>query len=202
MNRFPDTFQTVTDRNLFGPNVPYGMNTMTRWLTNSGWIAQALISLTHSSIARQTIMSAMFLQLQSELCPPQHCPLLPKLDILVVDANENSNRNGKLKTTSRADHWTHMRSKLLVKRNYINCGTWRCTSTPPKQRHGHEQDATLLASSGSIPTTEVPKLHVTARVWCVQRCTTKGLNRSSRQHLRWKLFEFYHVCVSGRRFSS
>ena len=34
MNRFPDTFQTVTDRGLFG------MNTLTRWLTNSGCIAQ------------------------------------------------------------------------------------------------------------------------------------------------------------------
>ena len=37
MNRFPDTFQTVTDRGLFG------MDTLTRWFTNSGCIAQALI---------------------------------------------------------------------------------------------------------------------------------------------------------------
>ena len=33
MNRFPDTFQTVTDRSMFGPHVPRGMNTLTRWLT-------------------------------------------------------------------------------------------------------------------------------------------------------------------------
>ena len=35
MNRFPDTFQTVTDSSLFGPKVHHGMNTLTRWLTNS-----------------------------------------------------------------------------------------------------------------------------------------------------------------------
>ena len=36
MNRFPDTFLTVTDRSLFGPNVPYCTNALTKWLTNSG----------------------------------------------------------------------------------------------------------------------------------------------------------------------
>ena len=94
MNRFPDTFQTVTDRNLFGPNVLHGMNTLTRWLTNSGCVAQAFSSPTHSSTVRQTIMSAMSQQLQSDLCvaaakdQPQHRPLLPKLDILAVDPDE------------------------------------------------------------------------------------------------------------------
>ena len=29
MNRFPDTFQTVTDRSLFGANVPHSANTLT-----------------------------------------------------------------------------------------------------------------------------------------------------------------------------
>ena len=91
MNRFPDSFQTVTDRNLFGPNVLHGMNTLTRWLTKSGCVAQPFSSLTHSSTVRQTIMSAMSQQLQSDLCvaaakdQPQHRPLLPKLDILAVD---------------------------------------------------------------------------------------------------------------------
>ena len=94
MNRFPDTFQTVIDRSLFGPSVPHGMNTLTRWLTNSGCVAQALSSLTHSSTVRQTILSAMSQQLQSDLCvaaakdQPQHRPFLPKLDILAVDPNE------------------------------------------------------------------------------------------------------------------
>ena len=94
MNRFPDTFLTVTDRDLFGPNVLHGMNTLTRWLTNSGCVAQTLSSLTHSSTWRQTTTSAMSQQLQSDLCaagatdPLQHRPLLPKLDILAVDQDE------------------------------------------------------------------------------------------------------------------
>ena len=68
MNRFPDTFQTVTDRGMFGPNVVHGTNMLTRWLTNSGCVAQVLSSLTHSSTVRQTIMSAMSQQLQSDQC--------------------------------------------------------------------------------------------------------------------------------------
>ena len=59
MNRFSETFQTVIDRCLFGPNVPHGMNTLTRWLTHSGCIAQALSSSTHSSMVRRTITNAM-----------------------------------------------------------------------------------------------------------------------------------------------
>ena len=94
MNRFPDTVQKVTDRSLFGPNVSHGMNTLTRWLTNSGCVAQARSSLNHLSIVRQTVMSATSQQLQSDLCvagnsdPLQHRPPLPKLDILAVDADE------------------------------------------------------------------------------------------------------------------
>ena len=80
VNRFPDTFQTVTDRSLFVPNVTHGTNTLTRWLTNSGCVPQALSSATNSSTVHQTIMSAMSQQLQSDLCatgatdPPQHRP--------------------------------------------------------------------------------------------------------------------------------
>ena len=64
------------------------------------------------------------------------------------------------------------------------CGTGRCT--PPKQKHGHEQDATQLAS---IPRKVAPKHRLTACVWCVRKCATKRSNRSFRQHLRWKLYE-------------
>ena len=79
---------------MFGLNVPHGMNTLTRWLTNSGCIPQALSSSTHSSTVRQTIMIAISQQLHSDLCaagttdPPQHRPPLPKLDILAVDSDE------------------------------------------------------------------------------------------------------------------
>ena len=57
-------------------------------------VAQALSSLTHSSTVRRTIMSAMPKQSQSDLCvvaakdQPKHRPLLPKLDILAVDPDE------------------------------------------------------------------------------------------------------------------
>ena len=50
-----------------------------------------------------------------------------------------------------------------------------------------------LASSGSIPTKEAPKPHVTVPVWCVRRCAMKGSNRSSRQHFFWKLYESYSL---------
>ena len=70
------------------------MNTLARWLTNSGCVAQALSSLNHSPTARQTIMSAVSQQSQSDLGvagtsdPLQHRPLLSKLDISAVDADE------------------------------------------------------------------------------------------------------------------
>ena len=167
-------------------------------LTNSGCIAQALSSSIHSSTARQTIMSALSKQLQSDLSaagttdPLQHRLPLPKL--------EHRLRNGKLKTMSWEDHWSHVRSLLLVKRKYRICGTWRCTSTPPKRNREHERDANQLASSGLVPTKAVPKPHVTARVWCVRKCARKGSNRSSRQHLRWKLFEFCFVLLVRKTF--
>ena len=122
MNRFPDTFQTVTDRSLFGPNVPGKMIALTKWLTNSGCVAQALSSLSHSSSVRQTIMSAMSQQLQSDLCvagtsnPPQTRLTFPKLDILAVDADQGCLKNGKRRMMSSEGHWTRVKSKLLVKR--------------------------------------------------------------------------------------
>ena len=86
INMFPDMCQTVTDRDLFGVNTP------TRWLTNSGCIVQALStsnyqeskgkvagkpaapenpgtpgisedSESHPPTVRQTMVSAMFQQL-------------------------------------------------------------------------------------------------------------------------------------------
>ena len=88
MNRFLDMFQPVTDNGLFG------VNTLTRWLTNSGCIAQALIGTGGPVVIGQTVMKAMSQQLQSDLCDvaatdqPQHRLPPPKLDILAVDADE------------------------------------------------------------------------------------------------------------------
>ena len=81
-------FQKVTDRDLFG------MNTLTRWLTNSGCIAQAFLGTGKLVANAQTKRKAVSQQLQSDLCvaaakdQPQHRPLLPKLDILAVDPDE------------------------------------------------------------------------------------------------------------------
>ena len=86
MNRFPDMFQTVIDRDLFG------MNTLTRRLTNSGCIAQALLGTGKLVANGQTIMKAMRQQLQSNLC--------------VAAAKDGA----------RAEQWTHMRSKMPARR--------------------------------------------------------------------------------------
>ena len=69
------------------------------------------------------------------------------MEIRAVDADETPPEEWEAD-----DDWTHVRSKLVVKRKYGICGTWRCTGIPPKQSHGRKQDATQLASSGSIPT--------------------------------------------------
>ena len=184
MNRFPDAFQTVTDRSLFGPNVPHSMDTLTRWLTNSVCIAQAPSSSTHSSTVRQTIMSVILSNCTAR--PECHWNDGPDATssvfcrswkFLRLMLTKHRLRNGKLKMTSRADHFTHERSKLLVKRKYSMCGTWRCTGTPPKQRHGHELHATKLASSGSIPTKVAPKLHVTTRVLVCTEVRHKGVEQ-------------------------
>ena len=69
MNRFPDTFQTVTDSCLFGPkNLGKGMKTLTGWLTNSSCIAQAVSTPTRLPSMCQTILKAMSQHLQSDLC--------------------------------------------------------------------------------------------------------------------------------------
>ena len=122
MNRFSDRFQSVTDRSLFGPNVPHGMNTLLRWLTNSGCVAQALSSLTHSSTVRQTIKSA---------CPSNYIQTCVPLEgrthrnivrlcrswiFLRLTRMKNRLRSGKQRTMSRGDHWTHVRSKLLCQK--------------------------------------------------------------------------------------
>ena len=90
MNRFPDTFQTVTDRDLFGVNTP------TRWLTNSGFIVRNLRILGKLTcpLCAKRLRIAMSQQLQSDLCvagakeQPQRRPPLPKLDILAVEPDE------------------------------------------------------------------------------------------------------------------
>ena len=74
--RFPSTFQTVTDSRLLGPRAApvqererhevNGVKTSTRWLTNSGYIAQLLSTPSYSLSLYQMIMKAMSQQLLSD----------------------------------------------------------------------------------------------------------------------------------------
>ena len=184
------------------------MRTLTRWLTNSGCIAQALSTPTHLPSMRQTMMKAMSQSLRSDLHVvaaterPQHRPPLPKLDILAVDADEEPQMEWEVEDDVKGgrDHWTHRRSQLPVKRKYSIRWTGRCMSTPPKRKHRHERDANQLAFNGSIPTKVAPKPHVTVRVWCVRRCAIKESNQSSPQHLRSKLCESHSVLRVKKTF--
>ena len=199
MNRFPDTFQTVTDRRLFGPDLPHGMNTLTRWLTNSGCVAQAISSLNHSSTVDQTTMSAMSQQSRSELCAatakhqPQHRPLLPKLDILAMDLDEEPPEEREAEDDVKGGPLDPHEAKNAREKEvkYL----W------DMKLYEYSTEAEARARTGRNPvgfkwidtTKEAPKPHVTVRVWCVRMCATKESSRSCRQHLRWKLCESYSV---------
>ena len=161
MNRFPDTFQTVTDRSLFDPNVPGKMIALTKWLTNSGCVAQALSSLSHLFSVRQTMMSAMSRQLQSDLCvagtsnPPQTRPTLPKLDILAVDADQ-----GLSEEWERERH--DMRQSLCQWINKDEGNKWTKHSTI--HRKGSMQLPTGLKSLKTVQRISTPLNHLSAGV--------------------------------------
>ena len=154
-----------------GTHEVHGVKTPTRWLTNSGCIAQLLSTPTHPLGLYQTITEAVSQQLQSDLCvavaaeQSPHRPSLPKLDILAVDADEGT----ELEWEAEDD----------VKRKPLN----------PQQKHGHERDATQCDSNGLIPTKVAQKHLVTARVWYVRRCPIRGSSRSSQQRRLWKICE-------------
>ena len=174
MNRFPDTFQTLTHRSLFGPPVFPRYEHVDEMVDKFRMGRTGISSLTHSSTASND----------------HEC------NVSAIATRPGCRWNfGSIAASS-----ANVKSKLPVKRKYSTCGTWRCTSTPLKRKHGHEQDATQLASSGSTPIKEVPKAHVTARVWCVRKCVMKGSNRSSRQHLHWKLCESCSVLRARKTF--
>ena len=176
MNRFPDTFQTMTDKNWFGPDVPHGTNTLTRLLTKL-WMrctgTQLADSLVHCAPNDQECnvpaiairpgcrwnfgSTAAFVRLRQSWTSWRLMQM------------KNCLRIGKQRTMSRRDHLIRGKSKLPVKRQQSICGTWSCTSTPLKLRHGHELDATELASSRSIPTkgsAEAPRYR--SRLVCTQ----------------------------------
>ena len=127
MNRFPDTFQTVTDSCLFGPkSLGKVMKTLTGWLTNCSCIAQALSTQNHSPSLRQSITKAMSVVVTTQ--QPQHRPPLPKLDILAVDADEAPPEEWEAEDDVKGGLLDPLEAKALVKRKYSIGGTWRCTS--------------------------------------------------------------------------
>ena len=95
---------------------------------------------------RQTILSAMSQQLQSDLCvaaakdQPQHRPLLPKLDILAVDPDEEFLEEWEAEDDVKGGPLDPREVKMPVRRKYSICGTWRCTSTPLKQKEPCRQN--------------------------------------------------------------
>ena len=47
---------------------------------------------------------------------PQHRPLLPKLDILAVDPDEELQEEWEAEDDVKGDHWIHVKSKMSVRR--------------------------------------------------------------------------------------
>ena len=87
------------------------MNRLTRWLTNSGCIAQALSTSTHKPTVCQTTTKATPQLLQSDLCAtaakdhPKHRRLLPKLDILAVDQDEELQEEREAEDDVKGGPW-------------------------------------------------------------------------------------------------
>ena len=198
MNLFPDAFRTVTDRSLFRPDLPHGMNTLTRWLTNSGCVAQALSSSNHSSTVGRTTMSAISQQLRSDLGVAgtsdalQHRPPLPKLDIPAVDAVRMRNRLRKWEVEDDVKGGPLDLREVKTAREKEIEYLW------DMEVYEYSTEAEARARTGCNPVglkwidtnKGSAEAHVPVRVSCVRRCVIKV---SSRQHFRWKVCESYSV---------
>ena len=148
MDKFPDAFQTVTDRNLFGPNVPHGL------LTNTGCVAQALSSLNQSCTVRQTTMSAKCPNNynQTWVDPLQHRQPLPKLDILAVGTHEEPPGVGEAEDDVKGGPLDTRDVKAARQKKLQYLWDTEVYDHSPKRNRGHERDAPQLALRGSIPT--------------------------------------------------
>ena len=145
----------------------------------------------------QTVMKAMPQQLQSDLCDaaatdhPEHRIPLPKPDTLAVDADGEPQPEWKAEDDVKGGpldpHEVKAARQKEIQYLWDREEYEYFIEAESKTRAGRTQ----LASNGSIPTNVAPKPHVTVHVWCARRCAIKGSNRSSRQHLPWKLYGFY-----------
>ena len=99
-------------------------------------------------------MSAMSQQLQSDLRvartsdPLQQRQPLPKLDIPDVNADEEPHEEWEAEDDVKGGPLDPRDVKNAREKEIKYLWKWRCMSTPLKRRHGREQDATQLASSG------------------------------------------------------
>ena len=126
---------------------------------------------------------------------------MPKLDVLAVDADEETTSGvGSGGRCQGRDRWIHTSSKLPVKRT--DSILWdRDVSTPPKRKHGHEGDATQLTSSESVPTKVAPNPTLPLASGVYGGVPRRGLNRSSQQHRPWKLYDLDSVFRVRKTFS-
>ena len=95
------------------------MHTLARWLTNSGCVPQALSSLTHSSTVRQPIecpsnYSQIYVLLRRRTS--RNIATSSEAGNYRGGCRRRSSGGGKPRTMSRVDDWTHMRSKMNVRR--------------------------------------------------------------------------------------
>ena len=132
-------------------------------------------------------MSAMPQQLRSDLDvagtsdPLQHRPLLTKLDILAVDADDEPLEEWEAEDVSSWDHWIHEKSKLPVRRKQSICGTWMyevSTEAEARARTGRNPVGLILidTNKGGV---EVPRY--CSRLVCTE-VRHEGSNRSSQEH--------------------
>ena len=108
-------------------------------------------------------MSAMSQQLQSDLSaaettdPTQHRLPSPKLDVLAVDADEAPPEELEAEDDVKGGPLDPREVKAARQKNIQYLWDMEVYEYSTKQRHGREQDATRLASSGLIPTKAAPK---------------------------------------------
>ena len=208
MNRFPDTFRTVTDSCLIGPKEPWERHENADRMVDKLGLHRTGTQCTnplaqHLPDDHEGSVSAIAVRLVCR-CGDRTATtssLIPKLDVLAVDAGEEHQEEWQAEDDVKGDKWTHTSSKLPVKREHSICGTVRCMSTPQKRKRGHERDRTQMAESGSIPTKVAPKRHATL---------ASGVDGGTPQRRRTDLLSNAALgsstssalcCVSGRRFS-
>ena len=223
MNKFLDTCQTVIDQSMFcqktspqGGQGALSAKTLTRWLTNSRCIAQALRVQCDGSTRTSTgggkqgrshkcIHPVCTTQSRRQCASneSQICVLLRRQrcnDIvhlcrswtsLQLTRTRTLKSSGKPRTTSKVGLRTHTRSRCPSKGDAQFVGPLGVRVCNRSGSTGATGNATQLASIGSISTEVALTLRVTSHVWCVRKWATRESNPSF--HHSWKRCEFCFV---------